>query len=423
MGLGLIGDVARGKMRVLILGINYAPEPVGIAIYTTGLATGLAAEGCEVEVVAAQPYYPTWRIATGFSRWRWTASHEDGVRVLRCPHYIPRNPGGARRILHHLSFALSALIPVVWRARRRPDVVFVVAPSILAAPVGWLAARLSGARIWLHLQDFEAEAAVSTGLLRAGGVSGRLALWFERRMLAAADRVSAISPQMCARLAAKGVPAAKIHELRNWASLDHVRPLDRPSAYRAEFGVATPQVALYSGNIANKQGVEIIVEAARALRGRNDLTFVVCGEGPNLAQLKSLAAGLPNIRFHPLQPKERLGELLGLATIHLLPQIAGAADLVLPSKLANMFASGRPVVATTVPGAGIAEEVADCGLITPPGDAAAFASAIARLADDPTLAARLGAAGRARAEARWDKASVIENFRRAAAALSRPRRR
>jgi colanic acid biosynthesis glycosyl transferase WcaI len=81
--------------------------------------------------------------------------------------------------------------------------------------VGWLAARLSGARIWLHLQDFEAEAAVSTGLLRPGGVFGRLALWFERRMLAAADRVSAISPQMCARLAVKGVPAAKIHELRN----------------------------------------------------------------------------------------------------------------------------------------------------------------------------------------------------------------
>ncbi len=405
-------------MRLLILGINYAPEPVGIAIYTTGLAVGLAEAGWEVEAVVAQPYYPGWRIAEGHSRWRWTRAREDGVALVRCPLYVPRNPGGIRRILHHFSFALAALLPLLWRARRRPDLVLVVAPAMLSAPVGWLAARLSGAKCWLHLQDFEAEAAISTGLLRPRGLPARLALWFERRMLRAFDRVSAISPQMRARLAAKGVAADRALELRNWAALDHVAPLDRPSAYAAAFGVTAPNVALYSGNIANKQGVEIIVEAARALRDRADLAFVVCGDGPSLAALKAMAEGLANLSFHPLQPMERLGELLGLATIHLLPQIPEAADLLLPSKLANMFASGRPVVATAAPGTGLAAEVAGCGLVTPPGDAAAFAAAIARLADDPALARELGAAGRARAEARWDKASVIAGFRDAAAALT-----
>ncbi|HET8612497.1 MAG TPA: glycosyltransferase, partial [Sphingomonas sp.] len=107
---------------------------------------------------------------------------------------------------------------------------------------------------------------------------------------------------------------------------------------------------------------------------------------------------------------ERLGELLGLADVHLLPQIVGAADLVLPSKLTNMLASGRPVVATAAPGTGLADEVEGCGIVTPPGDAAAFAAAIERLIDDPGERARLGRAARTRAEERWSRAGVLGRF-------------
>jgi colanic acid biosynthesis glycosyl transferase WcaI len=123
-------------------------------------------------------------------------------------------------------------------------------------------------------------------------------------------------------------------------------------------------VAIYSGNIANKQGIEIVVEAARLLRHRKDLMFVVCGNGPNRARLIESSADLDNIQFHDLQPRERLSDLLGMASVHLLPQIAGAADLVLPSKLTNMLASGRAIAATAEPGTGLAAEVDGCGLIT-----------------------------------------------------------
>ncbi|HEV7344495.1 MAG TPA: WcaI family glycosyltransferase [Devosia sp.] len=406
-------------MKVLILGINYAPERVGIAVYTTSMARALVRAGHEVSVVTAQPYYPGWAIMDDY-RQRYSRSREDGVDILRCPLYVPRNPTGARRLVHHASFAATTFIPTIAAAlRQKPDIVFTPAPSLIAAPVARFAAWLSGAKSWVHVQDFEVEAAFATGLLQPKGRIARLAAWFERSVLRSFHQTSSISPQMCAKLIEKGVPPAKVVEFRNSGDLHSVKPLSGPSPYRAEWNITTPHVALYSGNIANKQGIEIVIDAARRLAHRKDLSFVVCGEGPNRANLQALAAGLDNIQFHDLQPKERIGDLVGLASIHLLPQLAGAADLVLPSKLINMLASGRPVVATAAHGTGLALEVEGCGLVTPPGDGAAFADGIAQLLDDAALYSSAATAARARAEERWAQDTILARLVRQFEALAK----
>ncbi|GGH63406.1 glycosyltransferase WbuB [Frigidibacter albus] len=399
-------------MRLLILGINYAPEIISTAVYTTGLAEAMVDRGHEVRVVTAHPYYPAWKRSPGYPAfWYRREAPRPGLDVTHCPHYVPARPTGARRILHHASFALTALPVALWTAiRHRPDAVFVAAPALVAAPVGWLAARLGGGKAWLHIQDYEVEAAFATGLLKEDSRIGRAARGFERWILRRFDKVSSISAPMLAKLTEQGIPAERIFELRNWADLSRVVPLTGPSPLKAELGITTPHVALYSGNIANKQGLEIIPAAARLLAHRSDLTFAIFGDGPFLAELKNLSQGLSNIQFFPLQPRDRLSELVGMATVHLLPQIAGAADLVLPSKLTNMLASGRPVLATAEPGTALAGEVAGCGEITPPGDAATLASALERLLDDPARREALGAAARVRALDRWDGSRILDRF-------------
>lgn len=399
-------------MRILILSLNYAPEPVGIGPYSHGMATALSAAGHAVTVVCGKPYYPAWAPDPAYAGGGIRHADEDGVRVVRVPHYVPAVPSGIRRLLHHVGFAARAL-PALWAAARRgrPDVVIGVAPSLIAVTGARFVARLRRVPFWLHVQDFEVEAVFATGLLPATGMLTRVARWFERRAMSA-DRASSISPQMCDKLVEKGFAPRDVVEFRNWAQINRIRPLDRPSALRAEWAIERPHVALYSGNIANKQGIEIIIAAARRLAHRRDLLFVICGNGPNRARLVEQAAGLDNIRFVDLQPIELLPELLGLADVHLLPQIAGAADLVLPSKLANMLASGRPVVATARAGTGLAREVEGAGLVTEPEDAAAFAAAIATLLDDPDTRARLGRAARCRAEERWSRATILERFER-----------
>lgn len=402
-------------MRVLILGINYAPEPVGIGPYTTGVAEALAAAGHMVEVVTTRPYYPAWRTQRGWGG-GWREERRTGVRVTRCPIYVPRHPGALRRLLHHASFALSALVPV-WRAtRRRPDVVLAVAPSLLSVPVARLAAWQARAPLWVHVQDLEVEAAFATGVV-AGGTAPGWALVIERWMMAGVDLVSTISPQMAAKLIAKGFAPDRVRELRNWAE-DAFQPTGGGARYRERWGLGERHVALYSGNIAAKQGIGVLIDAARRLAHRDDIVFVICGEGPNRAALAEAAAGLGNVQLHPLQPAEAMGDLLALASVHLLPQLPGAADLVLPSKLANMLGSGRPVVATAAAGTGLHDEVEGCGINVPPGDAAALAAAVAALIDEPARRAVLGEAARARAATRWARTPLLAAFVATAEALA-----
>lgn len=410
-------DAGPSPLRLLVLSLNYAPEPVGIGPYSTDLAETIAAKGHTVEVVAGQAYYPQWhrhpdQPSPGERR------IENGVGVVRVRHYIPARPGGLKRIVHLLSFSMSALVPAIRTARRmKADIVFVTAPSLLSVPVAWIAARLSGAKLWVHVQDFEVEAAFATGQIGETGLAGRLARRVENAILRLADRVSSISPQMVRRLADKGIAPGRSYELRNWANAGFAADDGEAARYRERWRLGDRAVALYSGNIAQKQGIEVIIEAAGHIAGRDDIAFVICGNGPNREQLERLSAGMANVQLHDLQPAERMGGLLALASVHLLPQIAGAADLVLPSKLTNMLISGRPVVATAEPGTGLAAEVEGCGIVTPPADALALAGAVSALVDDPARATALGAAAAERARERWDRVTILARFEQALESL------
>lgn len=391
--------------RILVLGINYAPEEIGIAVYTTGLCEALSARGIDVEVVTTWPYYPHWHADRPSGR-LYGREVRNGVHILRCPIYVPHTPSGAKRLLHHISFACSAIVPLVVKAlRRRPDVVLCIAPSLVAAPAAILAARLAGARSWLHIQDFELDAALATGLIGKRSRVTRMLRWIEERIYGGFTQLSSISREMCARLAGRG----HVMEIRNWAD-DDITQVSGMSPYRARWQIATPHVALYSGNIALKQGIELVLEAAALLAHRTDLTFVICGNGPTRQRVDDMARALPNVRVFDLQPKSQLNELLAMATVHLLPQRSEAAGLVLPSKLTNMLASGRPIVGTAAPGTDLACEIEGCGLVTPPGDADAFAAAIERLLDDDLLRQRQGQSGLTRARDTWAKMAVVDRF-------------
>lgn len=396
--------------RILIYGINFPPEQIGVGKYTGEMAAWLSGRGDELRVVTAPPYYPEWRVRDGYTGSGFRVEQWQGLKVWRCPIWVPGFPTGLKRILHLLSFALSSAPAMVRQVFWRPDFVWVVAPSLMCAPVAWLTARLSGARVWLHVQDLEVDAAFELGILRHAWVRA-LALRVERWLLRRFDRISTISARMAETLIGKGVPAARVGVMENWVNLDTIAPMKGPIALRSELGLAAETcVVLYSGNMAEKQGLEIVVEAARLLRERDQITFILSGEGPARANLVQLAAGLPNIRFLALQPAERLNELLNLADIHLLPQRAEVADLVMPSKLTNMFASGRPVVATAAPGTQVDEAVRRCGIVVRPGDVNAFAAAIELLAENPSRRSELGRRARDYAESNWGRDEILARF-------------
>jgi colanic acid biosynthesis glycosyl transferase WcaI len=166
--------------------------------------------------------------------------------------------------------------------------------------------------------------------------------------------------------------------------------------------------------MAGKQGLELLPAAAReAEHALPGVYFVMCGDGVCKPDLERESEGLSNMRILPLQPIERLGELLNLADIHLLPQHADAADLVMPSKLTGMLSSGRPVLATANAGTELARVVQGLGLVVPPDNLPEFMVALARLAGSAELRAGYGAAARAYAEDHLARDRVLVAFEKA----------
>jgi len=407
-------------MRILLYGINYLPEPVGIGKYSGELATWLSAQGHEVRVLTAHPYFPSWRLGNDDTSVTNTYARgwQAGVEVWRCPLWVPRRPSGLTRLLHLASFALTSLPPLLAQRRWRPDVVFAVAPAFFCAPGALLLTRLCGARChsWLHIQDFELDAAFELGLLRGAWLRGLAERW-ERRTLRGFTRVSTISAAMARRAAQKGVEAERVVLLPNWVDLEAIRPRGpaerAANPYRRALGLPDGALVLqYSGSMNKKQGLDLLVAVIRELVDLPNLVWLLAGEGPTKEALAEATAGLAQVRLLPLQPAARLNDWLNLADVHLLPQKAGAADLVLPSKLLGILASGRPLVASSPASSELGQLAEQAGLRVEPEDPGAFAAALRRLVADPDLRERLGTQARQLAVERFGQEAVLRELER-----------
>ncbi|MBP1851358.1 WcaI family glycosyltransferase [Rhizobium halophytocola] len=376
---------AVGRLKcVVVYGMNFAPEMAGVGRYTGEIAEYMAEGGARVVAVTTPPHYPGWRVRNDFAN-RYSAGEEGGVRVIRVPLMLREKMGGIWRLLAPLSFAVASAPVVIWQILRwRPQVVFCVEPTLFAAPAAQFAAWLSGSRTVLHVQDLEVDAAFAVGHLKGGAWLRKLGFVFERFALGRFGRIVTISSRMAEKIASKGVRPERISIVRNWVDLSYIFPLKGESPYRAELGYQPDHfVVLYSGNIGAKQGLNILLDAADRLQHEPRLKFVVAGEGPAKSELMQRYAHLANVRFLPFQPYERLNEFLSMADLHALPQEKGAADLVLPSKLGGMLASGKQIVVTADPGTELADFLGDLAYMTPPGDGTALAEAIVRASIEP----------------------------------------
>lgn len=402
-------------LRILLHGINYSPELTGIGKYSGEMAEWLAARGHLVRVVTAPPYYPSWRVRTDYRAWSYKtepgSDPNNGVRVYRCPVYVPRRPSGKTRVLHLSSFMLSSLPIMLSQAQWRPDVVLAIEPTLMSSLAGLLTARMAEAVAWLHVQDFEVDAAFDLGLLENDGYVQRLAEAVERRTMHRFDCVSTVSEKMMQRLPKKGVAAGKMLMFPNWVDTDSIAPLTQPSKLRQQLGLGPDKVVMmYAGNMGMKQGLELLPTLANEFAPDPRVHFIFCGDGAYRSQLAGMLRGAANVTMLPLQPFDRLNDLLNAADIHLLPQRQDAADLVMPSKLTGMLASGRPVIATAAPDTQVALALESCGIAVPSLDNNALFSAVRKLVDDPEKRRAMGRAARMYAVEHLGKEQVLKRF-------------
>src|SRR5665213_1783496 len=201
-------QTAPPPQRVLIYGINYAPEPIGVGRYTGEIGTYLLGLGVRVEVVTAVPHYPGWAVRDSYPN-RYLVENICRARVTRCPLLLNEDMRGIWRMIAPLSFAITSAPVALWRiVTTHPDTVLCVEPTLFAAPAALLGARLVGARAALHVQDLEIDAAFAVKHLR-GRLLQRLALLLERWILRRFDNVITISDRMVEKLIQKSVAPEK----------------------------------------------------------------------------------------------------------------------------------------------------------------------------------------------------------------------
>jgi colanic acid biosynthesis glycosyl transferase WcaI len=378
-------------MKVLVWGINYAPEVTGIGPCNTALCEYLSGQGHEVEMVTTFPYYPAWKKRPEDRGTLWRTDVLNNVPVHRCWHYVPAQVRWWKRIVHEATFLLTSLPRVLTRSR--PDVVVAISPPLLLGPAAWLASRLLRTRYVFHVQDLQPDAAVGLGMLKSN-VFTRLLYAVEAFSYRRAWRVSGISRGMLVAFANKGVPREKCIYFPNGIRLQP--PVARGN-FRASHGFATDDfLAVYSGNIGVKQGLQVLLQAAPLLRNPK-IKIVICGDGAQREQIDRQAAGLENVRMLPLLAEGDYRAMLADCDLSIITQVAGSSRAFFPSKLLNPLAAARPILSVADQESELAHAVTEsgCGINVLPNDPRELADHLERLANDPARLEIWAKAGRA----------------------------
>ena len=400
------------KRKIIIYGLNFKPEKVGIGKYTGELAEWLSKEN-SVSVITSHAYFPNWKpISNGYK-----SELIDGIKIVRCPLWVPRNPNGLKRILHYLSFALSSLPVIVKNSFLRPDLIITIVPSFLCAPNAILLKFLSRNNCinLLHIQDFEIDLAFELDLIK-GNLLRKFLNFMESFILKRFSYVSTISLKMTEKLIEKHVRKEKVIFFPNWVDLNQINnsfceDCLSHNKYRKELNInKNDLVIMYSGSLNKKQGVELICNSINKLQYKKNFKWIIACEGPSKKKLIEGTKKFKNVIIMPLQPDNRLMEWLSLADIHLLPQKKEASDFVLPSKLLGIMASGKPVVAS-------ANSYSELGLISKkvgirvdPDNIDDFSEAIVELSNNKELREAYGYRAKLIAKEMYSKEKILRDF-------------
>ncbi len=393
-------------MRVWVVSELFYPEDTSTGHYLTRIAEELATE-FEVAALVAQPTYAS-RGTRAPRRERYR-----GVDVIRCRATAFDKDKLPLRALNAATLTGSFFVNAVRRIRKGDVVLFVTNPPTLP-PVLLAACRVRGARSVLLVHDVYPQALVAAGMVRDGSASARTILAANRAVLRGVDRVIAIGRDMASLVATMAGGAVKPIFIPNWSDLDDVRPAPRrDNAILRELGLETKFVVQYAGNMGRTHGVEAVVEAAHVLAARDDIHFVFAGFGAKRKWLEGAASQMKNVTLLQRQPRERLNELLTACDVSVVSLAAGMSGVSVPSRMYNVLASGRPMLAMAAadsePATIVAEEGA--GWRIDPGDVPALVAAITAAAADPQLVASMGERARRAAETRYSPAIIAEQYR------------
>ena len=321
--------------KITIIGINYFPEDSAIGLYTTQTAENLVRKGYQVTVITGFPYYPQWEIQEKYkSKPYFIRETINGVNVLRCRQYVPVYPTFFKRILHLITFTLGSFANL-FRVSS-PDLVISIVPFTSSILLGWFLKLRYRSKLWVHVQDFEFDAALQTGVSSKGKGIYSFLFKIEKWLFSKANVSSTISDSMLIRLGTK--TKSEKFFLPNWIDENNINP---ETAVQHKYFTSNKKNILYSGNIGYKQDWNTFIKLCKDLDDSN-YEVIIVGDGAKKAWLLEQINKIKIVSCYPPVEYEELSSLLCSADLHVLFQNSNVIDTVMPSKIFGMMASGKP---------------------------------------------------------------------------------
>ncbi len=338
--------------HITLIGLNFYPEDTAIGLYSTQLSNYLRDKGAIVTVITAFPYYPQWEIAKEYkNKKRYLEEDYNGMKLYRYKQYTPSRPTFLKRVIHIIDFTFGSYMNL--RKIKQCDYVISIVPFTSSAFLGNILKKRMKAKHWIHIQDFEFDAAFQSGLVQSkkkkkGFIYNSL-MRLEKRIFSKADTVSTISKMMLNRLSEK--TSSDTYFLPNWIDAEEIDPMrsqQHPYLTSSKFKI------LYSGNIGDKQDWDFFLSFVERL-DFDHFEVIIVGDGARRAQLEEEIVQLPGVSLYAPIAYEDLSDLLCSADAHLLFQKTDIIDTVMPSKILGMMASAKPSVITGHPDSEVAK--------------------------------------------------------------------
>jgi glycosyltransferase involved in cell wall biosynthesis len=379
-------------LKILFFSHYFPPEVNAPATRVFQMGRRWVRAGHEVQVITCAPNVPTGKVYDGYRNRPIQHETVEGIRVTRTWTFLAPNKGSVRRSLNYISYLFSAGLAGLFT--RNPDLIIATTPQFFCGWTGALVARLRRVPFVLEVRDLWPESIVAVNAMKPG-LAIRFLGWLEQKLYAAAGLIVTVGDGYRSRLIERGVPSSKIAVITNGVDRETLKPGARDESLREKFGLAGKFVCAYVGTIGMACGLDVVLRAATLLKqqGRNDITFLLVGDGAVRDELQDQATGqeLDNIIFAGLQPKPLIPALLATSDaclVHLRKQ--ELFQSVLPSKLFEAAAMARPVILGVQGSAASLLTDMNGGICIEPENEEELCSAVTRLSDDPSLARRMG---------------------------------
>lgn len=328
-------------MRVLIISSNYSPEPLGIGLYTSDLAYILNRDGIDVTVLTTFPYYPWWETPLHLEKHAVKHSVQDGINVYRTPLKFSSSSKTIGRVIFEVRMWFGMRKAYSRIENKKFDKVISVIPSLGAGLIARKVVKSDRINHYLIIQDITSNGIAESGM-SLGSFLQHIVFPIERLIVRSASFVAVISQNMIQPVRAMSKDSTSINLLPNY---EIEAPEALISLTRVDFNLPLDKfVVLHSGSIAQKQGLENLVETARLMKS-TDVVFYLFGHGNAVKDISRSSKDLSNFFIRPSVPREEFLSLLRCADLLIVNERSTQISMALPSKLISYFSSRVPVVA------------------------------------------------------------------------------